>query len=215
MTRQLERTLDRRGMRTRVVLAFSGDEPVDDELERDGFLGRYGPLAEHRRRSLPASDHTFRPIVAQQRPTRCGPGVRLAAGSFTGCRCRTRCAAAGAPCGRRSQPSRGSSSMDEDEGSPRPTPGGPAAPRERPPLVARGAGECVREPDASSRGDGPLVRTADALAGSVLELGCGAGRLTGYLIEVARASTASMSRLDDRVLLPSIPAWHLPRRRHP
>src|SRR4051794_23665946 len=30
-----------------------------------------------------------------------------------------------------------------------------------------------------------LVRYRDALAGDVLELGCGAGRLTGYVIEVA------------------------------
>lgn len=32
-----------------------------------------------------------------------------------------------------------------------------------------------------------LVRYREALSGSVLELGCGAGRLTGYLIEIANA----------------------------
>ncbi len=32
-----------------------------------------------------------------------------------------------------------------------------------------------------------LVRYRDALAGRILELGCGAGRLTGYLVDVAQA----------------------------
>ncbi len=68
MTRQLERTLDRlRDSKTRVVLAFSGDEPVHDELERDGFIERMADWPDVVVEALPASDHTVRPIVAQDR----------------------------------------------------------------------------------------------------------------------------------------------------
>lgn len=51
---------------TRVLMAFSGDEPLRDELEGQGFfahLDRWPNLAV---RELPGRDHTFRPIVAQR-----------------------------------------------------------------------------------------------------------------------------------------------------
>jgi pimeloyl-ACP methyl ester carboxylesterase len=66
LTAQLERTLDRlRDTKTRVVLAFSGDEPVYDELARDGILGHMARWPGIVVEALPGSDHTVRPIVAQ------------------------------------------------------------------------------------------------------------------------------------------------------
>ncbi len=63
---ELERTLDRlRDSGTRVVLAFSGDEVVLDELERDGILAELGRWPNATIEALPGSDHTVRPISAQ------------------------------------------------------------------------------------------------------------------------------------------------------
>ena len=62
----VEAILDRlRDRDVRVVMAFSDDEPVRSELERDGVLAhldRWPNLGVER---LPARDHTLRPIVAQ------------------------------------------------------------------------------------------------------------------------------------------------------
>ena len=63
---QLERTFEQlRDAGTRIVLAFSSDEPVYDELERDGILSRVASWPGVVIESLPAADHTVRPIVAQ------------------------------------------------------------------------------------------------------------------------------------------------------
>ena len=51
---------------TRVLMAFSGDEPLYDELERDGYLARLDEWPNVEVRSLPGRDHTFRPIVVQR-----------------------------------------------------------------------------------------------------------------------------------------------------
>ena len=51
---------------TTVVMAFSDDEPLYDELERDGFLDRAHRWGTLRLERLPARDHTLRPIVAQR-----------------------------------------------------------------------------------------------------------------------------------------------------
>jgi hypothetical protein len=51
---------------TRVLMAFSDDEPLHDELERDGFFARLGEWPNLEVRKLPGRDHTFRPIVAQR-----------------------------------------------------------------------------------------------------------------------------------------------------
>jgi len=47
-------------------MAFSDDEPLHDELERDGFFARLGEWPNLEVRKLPGRDHTFRPIVAQR-----------------------------------------------------------------------------------------------------------------------------------------------------
>ncbi len=62
----VERILDRlRDRNVRVVMAFSGEEPVHTELERDGVLARLDRWPNLELGSLPARDHTLRPIVAQ------------------------------------------------------------------------------------------------------------------------------------------------------
>ena len=64
---QLERMLDElRDARTRVVLAFAGDEPVYDELKADGVLARLDRWPNVVLTRLPGDDHTLRPIAAQR-----------------------------------------------------------------------------------------------------------------------------------------------------
>ncbi len=50
---------------TRLVLAFSGGEPVYDELEADGVIGHLDRWPNVELVQLPASDHTLRPLEAQ------------------------------------------------------------------------------------------------------------------------------------------------------
>ena len=62
----VERILDRlRDRNIRVVMAFSDEEPVHAELERDGVLGQLHRWPNLEMGHLPARDHTLRPIVAQ------------------------------------------------------------------------------------------------------------------------------------------------------
>jgi alpha/beta superfamily hydrolase len=59
--------LDRLGAAgTTVVMAFSTDEPLYLELERDGFLAKAHRWPTLRLERLPGRDHTLRPIVAQR-----------------------------------------------------------------------------------------------------------------------------------------------------
>jgi alpha-beta hydrolase superfamily lysophospholipase len=51
---------------TRVVLGFSGDEPVYDELRSEGILARMDEWPNAVLETLPGRDHTVRPIVAQR-----------------------------------------------------------------------------------------------------------------------------------------------------
>jgi pimeloyl-ACP methyl ester carboxylesterase len=51
---------------TRVLLAFSDDEPVYDELKADGILARLDRWPNVELKHLPQRDHTLRPIVAQR-----------------------------------------------------------------------------------------------------------------------------------------------------
>jgi alpha-beta hydrolase superfamily lysophospholipase len=51
---------------TRFLLAFSGEEPLRDELTADGTLPRLETLEHVRVTSLPGHDHTLRSIVAQR-----------------------------------------------------------------------------------------------------------------------------------------------------
>jgi alpha/beta superfamily hydrolase len=51
---------------TTVVMAFSTDEPLYRELERNGFLARAHRWSTLRLDRLPGRDHTLRPIVAQR-----------------------------------------------------------------------------------------------------------------------------------------------------
>jgi alpha/beta superfamily hydrolase len=51
---------------TTVVMAFSTDEPLYLELERDGFLAKAHRWTTLRLERLPGRDHTLRPIVAQR-----------------------------------------------------------------------------------------------------------------------------------------------------
>ena len=55
-----------RDKQTRVLIGFSGDEPLHDELERDGYLARLHEWPNVEVQTLPGRDHTFRPIVAQR-----------------------------------------------------------------------------------------------------------------------------------------------------
>ena len=62
----VERILDRlRDRDVRVVMAFSDEEPVHAELERDGVLANLDRWPNLEMGVLPARDHTLRPIVAQ------------------------------------------------------------------------------------------------------------------------------------------------------
>ena len=62
----LKAALDRTsGLATRVVLAFSGDEVVHDELDQAGALAVLGRWPNVTVESLPGRDHTVRPIRAQ------------------------------------------------------------------------------------------------------------------------------------------------------
>jgi len=51
---------------TTVVIAFSSDEALHDELVRDGFLARVAAQPNVHLETLPGRDHTLRPIVAQR-----------------------------------------------------------------------------------------------------------------------------------------------------
>ena len=51
---------------TRVVLAFSGDEPVYDELAADGLFDHLDRWPNVLLTGLPGRDHTLRPVVAQR-----------------------------------------------------------------------------------------------------------------------------------------------------
>jgi dienelactone hydrolase len=63
----IERRLDAvRNLGTRLLIAFSGDEPVYDELRSDGILARMDRWPNVRIETIPGRDHTVRPIVAQQ-----------------------------------------------------------------------------------------------------------------------------------------------------
>ncbi len=56
-------TLERRGVQS--LLAFSGAEPLHDELARDGHLARLGEWPSLRLAELPGAVHTLRPLPAQ------------------------------------------------------------------------------------------------------------------------------------------------------
>jgi pimeloyl-ACP methyl ester carboxylesterase len=51
---------------TRVLMAFSDDEPLHDEMEAEGFFAHLERWPNLEVRTLPGRDHTFRPIVAQR-----------------------------------------------------------------------------------------------------------------------------------------------------
>lgn len=51
---------------TRFLLAFSGEEPLREELAADGTLARLGALDHVRILTLPGHDHTLRSLVAQR-----------------------------------------------------------------------------------------------------------------------------------------------------
>ena len=62
----IERLMDAlRDRGIRLVLAFSGDEPVHDELAADGILEGLDRWPNVELVSLPAADHTLRPLEAQ------------------------------------------------------------------------------------------------------------------------------------------------------
>ena len=62
----LDDALDRlRDTGTRVVIAFSADEPLHRELLEDGLLARLDRWPNLSLRDLPGRDHTVRPIAAQ------------------------------------------------------------------------------------------------------------------------------------------------------
>lgn len=64
---RLEAILDRlRDNRVRVVLAFSGEEPVHEELGFAGILARLDRWPNVLMRALPETDHTLRPMAAQR-----------------------------------------------------------------------------------------------------------------------------------------------------
>lgn len=65
--RWVDNALDRlRDDGTRVVMAFSADEGLHDELTRDGVLGRLARWPNVTLESLPGRDHTLRHVGAQQ-----------------------------------------------------------------------------------------------------------------------------------------------------
>jgi alpha-beta hydrolase superfamily lysophospholipase len=51
---------------TRLVLAFSGDDPLHHELEAEGILARLEQWPTVELELLPTRDHTLRPVVAQR-----------------------------------------------------------------------------------------------------------------------------------------------------
>ena len=51
---------------TTVVMAFSTDEPLFLELERNGFLAKAHRWPTLRLERLPGRDHTLRPVIAQR-----------------------------------------------------------------------------------------------------------------------------------------------------
>ena len=64
---QLEADVDRvAATRTRVVLAFSGDEPLDLELRATGVAAKVAATDGFETRTLPGRDHTLRPLSAQR-----------------------------------------------------------------------------------------------------------------------------------------------------
>jgi alpha-beta hydrolase superfamily lysophospholipase len=80
-------TVDRiAGHGGRIVLAFSGEEPLHDELVRDGVMAMLRDRSHVRLVDLPGRDHTVRPVVAQAAVDRLldheldrwlGPGARI------------------------------------------------------------------------------------------------------------------------------------------
>ena len=65
---EIEAAFDRlQRARQRVVLAFGEDEPVLDELHRDGYVAELGRWPNIGLRTLPGNSHTFRPLRAQGR----------------------------------------------------------------------------------------------------------------------------------------------------
>jgi alpha-beta hydrolase superfamily lysophospholipase len=66
ITQGIEDDLDRlRESGTRLVLAFSGEEPLSIELEALGLAARLGEWSNLESRSLPGNDHTLREASAQ------------------------------------------------------------------------------------------------------------------------------------------------------
>jgi alpha-beta hydrolase superfamily lysophospholipase len=64
---ELERALDTLRERGKLVqLAFSAEEPLQEELEREGLLGRIGRWPNVALASLPGSDHTLHTVEAQR-----------------------------------------------------------------------------------------------------------------------------------------------------
>lgn len=65
--RQLDGALERlRATQKRVLLVFGGNEPLHEELEREGWLARRDEWPNLELELLPGADHSFRPIVSQQ-----------------------------------------------------------------------------------------------------------------------------------------------------
>jgi SAM-dependent methyltransferase len=149
------------GHGTRVVLAFSGDEPVHDELAADGVLDRLDQWPNVSVVRLPGTDHTVRPLAAQQ-----------AVHDLVDRELERIC--------------RGD--------TPRPVAPAAVVSAARSSLGQRRANDRVwtsgRHLGAyANRHLRPvevviLARYREALSGSVLEIGSGAGRLTGYLAEL-------------------------------
>jgi pimeloyl-ACP methyl ester carboxylesterase len=67
LARGIESDLDRlRERGTRVLLAFSGEEALGEELEREQFRDRLGRWPNVEWKTLPGTDHTLRPPAAQR-----------------------------------------------------------------------------------------------------------------------------------------------------
>ena len=65
---EIEGAFDRlREAQQRLLLVFGEDEPVVDELERDGYLDELERWPNMTLRRLPGNNHTFRPLRAQRR----------------------------------------------------------------------------------------------------------------------------------------------------
>jgi len=66
--REIEEAFDQlRDAHQRLLLVFGEDEPVIDELERDGYLRELERWPNTEVRKLPGNSHTFRPLRAQRR----------------------------------------------------------------------------------------------------------------------------------------------------